>query len=181
MTKGILGFVACCMIVLTMMPSCKQGCNDSKAYNYSKEAKQNDGTCLYCDSIKGSYNDSNNVRSLYDNNPTSPHYQQYVMDANSVIYYTQYKGNGCKQIGKGALQDCFFLDHYLKLKNNTNSTIVFDSDLQIYLGTNYRYFYLRNIEIPALGSYKLYLDSYCSTPSGGTSSPYFTSTTFSYK
>ena len=135
MNKMIVKYKAILILAVTlgiiMCQSCKQGCTNPKAFNYTQGAKQDDGSCLYCDSSSTSEITTNSY-TYYDYTNGSIHYSQAVLN----IYITEnemiYTGNGCKQLGLGNNNNtCNRLGFSAELHNETSSTMVLSGDLHI--------------------------------------------------
>jgi hypothetical protein len=178
-TKYILIEFCLCLLVLATAPSCKQGCNDSKAYNYSKDVKQNDGSCLYCDSSRGFY--STYTSSESDNNTASLYYRQSVLNVTTDVTYSQFIGNGCKLLNNAVHPNCLFLDYNVRLRNRKNVIMVIDGDLRLNTQGLKPLFLLNNVEIPAYGEYIVHLGSACQTQSSSRPFAYLNYTNFTYK
>ena len=124
--KGILLlFVALCLF---MCQSCKQGCTDPKAYNYVHGAKQDDASCLYCDSsVRNAINSQN--YTYYDYNTSSPHYGSAVLSMHVTENQKIYTGNGCKVLGLTANNNCIQFVFVAQLYNQTGTTMILTGDL----------------------------------------------------
>jgi len=99
------------LLSLAFFESCKKGCTDAHAFNYSHAAKADDGSCLYCDS---SFSDPQISPALYqyffDMQPQSPHYNQNVGYIALVEKQLTYSGNACKHFGYTTDNTC---DNYV--------------------------------------------------------------------
>ncbi|HLP52342.1 MAG TPA: hypothetical protein VK154_15745 [Chitinophagales bacterium] len=88
--------VALIALVLTTVASCKKGCTNPNAVNYDKSAKEEDASCLYCDSVSIS---TVSVTKLFkDNNSSSNYYQDNIIRVRVSGFIYDYQGNGCKDM-----------------------------------------------------------------------------------
>lgn len=85
------------MVLLALsLHSCKKGCTNSSAFNYNPSAKEDDASCLFCDSVKV---DNYAVLSQYtDNNSSSTHYQESVLQLRLTGSLLTYRGNHCANL-----------------------------------------------------------------------------------
>jgi hypothetical protein len=81
-----------------LLSSCKKGCTNPNADNYDPKAKEDDASCLSCDSTLIATQQQTN--STQDFTPGSPFYGNYVLTAVADFSVSQYRGNGCRQAGK---------------------------------------------------------------------------------
>lgn len=121
-----------CLLALVVNQSCKKGCTDKKALNYMSAARDNDGTCLYCDSTLQQLDF--NEQNIEDENSQS----QFAFRDVLLLYVENraqiYTGNGCQKYNLGgstssssctpATTDGFLL-------NLTSQTIIFSGQIQI--------------------------------------------------
>jgi len=116
--------------ILCAVQSCKEGCNDKNAINYSSSATENNGTCLYCDSTQIANGSS--IYEIEDENSQSPYYFQYVLRTIVTSQELQLNGNGCKFLGYGSgSNSCNEYSNNLQLVNVTSSKITFTGQLFI--------------------------------------------------
>jgi hypothetical protein len=91
-----LCFFALCMLILSFN-SCKKGCTNARAFNYEPSAKEDDASCMFCDSSVLFTREQQGYED--DDMWGSPHYQQYVLVGNMSATVYHYTGNACKQMG----------------------------------------------------------------------------------
>lgn len=116
------------LLSLFFFQSCKQGCTNKKAYNFSPSAKQDDGSCLYCDSIRSQ--GVGETISIEDMTVGSPHQYNYVVFLTVTSTFLEYQGNGCKLLhGTTSGESSIF--YTANIKNETNSTVTFSGTIQI--------------------------------------------------
>jgi hypothetical protein len=125
---------ALCMLLLSF-DSCKKGCTNPHALNYNPSAKEDDASCLSCDSsLVDSQNQNNSVEDFTSG---SPHYGDYVLEAATIANVYRYGGNACKQAGLmnvcgngNPFAGLEYVD--LVLTNNTSDTMLMSASVQIF-------------------------------------------------
>lgn len=143
MCKKATSVVVISMILLLALNACKRGCTDSNALNPTAGAKEDDGTCMYCDSqqVKKFFN----FTSIWDGQPGSPYFQSTVLQVTVNLIQPEYNGNGCAAYG---LVDnnatCIDTRNSLTLFNLTPSTMIFSGTVRI----SYSSFPLSFIDYP---------------------------------
>jgi hypothetical protein len=85
-------------IAALSLQACKKGCTDSAALNYNYKAKMQDGSCVYCDSTFISMDTTANVL-MYDENFSSAHLGQHILNGRIITKVVSYAGNGCRLYG----------------------------------------------------------------------------------
>ena len=149
------------LVVIMLMQSCKQaGCTYSKAYNFNPKAVQEDGSCLYCDSI---VRDSINYvfNSYTDYTYGSPHYTETVLYATVIEAEKDYRGNGC--ILKGLTQgsgNCYNFNYRAILYNRTSSNMILSGQYILSFNSSSMQQPLYCV-IPPYGNITIVLGSYC--------------------
>ncbi|MCW3126882.1 MAG: hypothetical protein JWO03_2540 [Bacteroidetes bacterium] len=152
------------LVCLMGFQSCKKGCNNPKAFNFQANAKENDGTCLYCDSTRYTYTQS--YTTIYDYTFGSPYQGQPVIAAmvnQDRIYYT---GNGCKLLGKtnnnnGAA--CSNFSYMVILNNQIGRTITFSGDITVSpYSSSVLHYHASGLTLAPYGSDSIYVGTACS-------------------
>ena len=140
-----------------LISSCKEGCTNTTAFNYSRTAKIDNGTCLYCDSTTTQDNPVNYY--IQDYNSTSPFYQQSVIRLSMISSHIYYSGNGCKIQGHNNSNTCFSNNYNATFQNTTNKTVVFSANIPInqYGNNTTKYFYVNSVSISPYGSTSVYI------------------------
>jgi|ERR1043165_4517455 hypothetical protein len=143
---SILTIFAVSFLVLS---SCKKGCTNAKAYNYDKNAKEEDASCLFCDSVTvGQFE----TTKLYtDNTSSSPHQSEQVLAVIITGELESYRGNSC--VEHGFYMNC---DGQKQLGNFTHLSCKFTNLIgdTLVLTGNFRIRYLANDsvnEVEAIG------------------------------
>jgi hypothetical protein len=76
-TKNLILALPFILAFTLFLNSCKQpGCTDKKALNYNVAADEDNGTCIYCETVINP--DGSTSFSLIDNNPSSPYFNSVV-------------------------------------------------------------------------------------------------------
>ena len=152
--KSKITLVIAIVLCIAMTQSCKRGCTDPKAINYVKGAKQDDASCLYCDSSIGSTGITVN-NFIIDRNSSSSHFDQEVIQYTVSENQFAYSGNACQILGKGNASCPSTLIFTGTLTNMTNSNILLSGPFQINLfgssssSINYQF---NSLYIPAGGT-----------------------------
>lgn len=170
----------CLLLSLSLCQSCRQGCTNAKAYNYMPSAKQDDGSCLYCDSsLSSGFGQS---LSVEDMTPGSPHEYSTVMFVTINSSYVIYNGNGCKQRGHDNTTGSSTTFYSAQVQNETNSTMTFSGTIQIeqFTLSNIVSFPVSNVIIPPNSFVNLNLGSGGVQPEFSNFSASVTSSTFTY-
>ena len=159
-----IGLIA--MVCIICCQSCKKGCPYPKAYNFQKSAKENDGSCLYCDSLVQLYTTNNSY--VYDNNYNSQFYGQNVMLLSVYQNLVNYNGNGCKLLGKTNNNGyCTNFYYSTVLYNQTAKTMTFTGDIQLQpYSSQYLYYHVAQVVIAPYAVDTIYLGSACGQYSG---------------
>lgn len=173
-----------CLVLLCAVfcQSCKKGCTNAKAYNYQSSAKQDDGSCLYCDSVKAL--GTTQSHSVEDVAPGSPYQYNYVVFLEVSSNFIQYNGNGCKLQGhdNASSQGLSSTFYTTLIQNQTSSTVTFSGTVQIfqyYIGNTVN-FPLYNVIIPPNSSVNLNLGAGGDQPQYSSYTVSVISPTFSY-
>lgn len=157
--------LAIAMLITLGGTSCKKGCNNPKAYNFSQSAKQDDGSCLFCDSTTYTFNSNSQYVEDYNNN--SPYQYQDVLNLTSLGYEVSYSGNGCKLLGKvsdNSSSPCFHVSYSVILRNLTNRTMTYSDNLRYNTsGSGLYYSKYVNVTLPPYGSDTAFLFRDCET------------------
>lgn len=129
--SALLFFV---LLFLLFFSSCKKGCTNASALNYNASAKEDDASCLFCDSVSVFTYTSPQI--IIDNNFPSQHYQQAVLRTTPAGNLYQYRGNNCKALGLAVDCNSFFsastfahIDFYLV--NLVSDTLVVSGQFTI--------------------------------------------------
>lgn len=155
--RGTILITAACLVAMLFAGSCKRGCTNPSAANYDKTAKEEDASCLYCDSVNLGFLDNYNTYSDYTAN--SPHYGEYVLRVSYNTRFYSYSGNGCKKLA-GLSGSCTSTDlvnsaSTIFFENQTNDTMKVNTWLTYYSGSSPNLqldTVLYNIIIPPYGS-----------------------------
>ena len=142
--------------VIFFIQSCKPGCPDKAAFNYSPSAKDNDGSCLYCDSSMV-VNQTDNY-SVEDRNSQSQYAYQYVMKAQLSIVMQQLSGNGCRQLGYTNTfngNSCTNYFNYLQLINYTSKNITFSGQIFVMYSSKTLAYTFSSAQVPAHDTLKI--------------------------
>jgi hypothetical protein len=131
-----LSYIAGLFIVALCFQSCKKGCTDVHAHNFDNHAKQEDGSCLYCDSSLSNFGFQTQTTS--DNNYTSPYYSQLVLQLSVDIKKVEYTGNECPKLHGGSSDSCGHFYYTVTLVNLTPVPMDFSGllEIQTQLGFN---------------------------------------------
>ena len=166
-------FAGACAILLCFLfcESCKKGCTHSTASNYLASAKVDDGSCLYCDSVKSA--GSGNSSTIFDNTPGSPFNGQNVANIFISSSFTAYNGNGCKLLGhnNSSSSGCSAVNYSGSLQNQTAATMIFSGTIQIetfFDSVSFTNYTVSNITVPPGSSTSFNLgNGGCQQPFGG--------------
>ncbi len=153
--KKFLAFVIS-VAVIFFIQSCKPGCPDKAAFNYSPSAKENDGSCLYCDSTMVVA--QTNYSSIEDRNSQSQYEYQYVMRAQLSIVMQQLSGNGCRQLGYNNTFNgnfCTNYSNYLQLINFTSKNITFSGQVFVEYSSKTLTYTFNSAVVPAYDTLKV--------------------------
>ncbi len=131
------------LILLLALNACKRGCTDRNALNPTAGAKEDDGTCMYCDSqqVKKFFN----FTSIWDGQPSSPYFQSTVLQVTVNLIQPEYTGNGC--VAYGLVDNnatCIDTRNSLTFFNLTPSTMILSGTVRI----SYSSFPLTFIDYP---------------------------------
>jgi len=145
--------------------SCKKGCTNPTALNYVRSAKVDDASCLYCDSVLITGNNSNQI-AVADFNSASPYFEQNVIQLIVSNNFVQYNGNGCQLLGHTNNSATGTVSTYYtaSISNETSSTVVFTGTIQIgvFLSGSGEVFFdysVSNVSIPPSGTTTVKLGS----------------------
>jgi hypothetical protein len=150
------------MLSVVLLPSCKKGCTDTKAYNYTSGAKEDDASCLYCDSVVKELPSFNtNDRTYYDYYSGSPYYQSNVISIHTTGNLKRYNGNGCKRLGLGNGDACNTIIVTATVTNLTSKTITINSSASMSGSSQAVEYYFRNFTIDPFASKDVYIGTIC--------------------
>ncbi|MFN8285442.1 MAG: hypothetical protein U0V74_01745 [Chitinophagales bacterium] len=140
---------------IAMLSACKQGCTDAKAMNFNASAKEDDGSCMYCDSSSQLL--SNAQTYIYDGQQGSPYQFSYVMAIEDRFSEVSYNGNGCRAIGVVNDPNCRQGRNYLVLYNLVPTDIHITFDLTVTVSSSFGFntvntYSFTNISVPASDS-----------------------------
>ncbi len=153
MNKQKVAFIAVVLVCAThLLSSCKQGCTDSKAFNYNSGAQQDDGSCMYCDSSLEIL--STGQTYIYDGNAGSPYQFSYVVAIEDHYSKANFTGNGCRALGIQGDQICPQGCNYVTLYNLVSSNIRLSCDLTVSVSSSFGFtatnnYTINNVLIPA--------------------------------
>lgn len=176
-------------LFLLPFSSCKKGCTNAGALNYSASAKEDDASCLFCDSIFVST--ETGVTEWSDRDSLSPLINQVVMRSEVVTSIYHYSGNGCRQLGmKTACSDSAPIKNFgyatVSLKNLWADTLIVSGELYIHvsLRASTAHIYLSDFHIPPFATVTLPQPYYLSCLASDFVQPYlnvYSDVSFKYK
>jgi|GEM_PF-5276373 len=171
-----------CLLVLACMlsiQSCRKGCTNTKAYNYQSSAKQEDGSCLYCDSVYSNGGSSSFI--VMDNNSGSPFQGQQVMEVELFSNFLAYNGNGCKQLGRTSATDsCVATNYTAILLSEVSVNLTFSGVITVFNNGGTFTYSLSNVNIPPGNSVSVNLGAGGCQPPFSFVSGLVNSATFTY-
>lgn len=146
MNKQKVALIAVVLVCTTyLLSSCKQGCTDSKAFNYNSGAQQDDGSCMYCDSALETL--SIGQTYIYDGDAGSPYQFSYVLAIEDRYSKANFTGNGCRALGIQGDQNCVQGRNYVTLHNLVSSNIRFSCDLTVSISSSFGFTSTNNYPI----------------------------------
>ncbi len=155
--RGTILITATCLVAMLFAGSCKRGCTNPSAANYDKTAKEEDASCLYCDSANMGF--LNDYYTFSDYTPNSTHYSEYVLKVSYNTVFYSYSGNGCTKLlslsGGCANQDMINSSTNLNFENQTNDTMLVSTWLTYYSGSSGNLHFdtlLTNVTVPPYGT-----------------------------
>lgn len=163
-------------VVIISISSCKKGCTNPSAVNYDESAKQEDASCLYCDSTVWDVSESYTNIADYSSASNNIHYGDYVLRVNYKVTYYKFTGNGCNKVT--GLPVCSLSTRYLTftnvtVKNLTSNNIRVNGNLVINSGSSsvmfdstlVNYVFTPNSTVTLANNYVASCISYTSSPS----------------
>jgi hypothetical protein len=127
------------IFLATIFNSCKKGCTDPKADNYTASATVDDASCWGCDSVV--VLDNHSSFGLTDMSSLSPRFDQIVLLVRGSLLIYKYSGNKCLSLGlksactSGNIQNLG--QEKISLTNVTSDTISLRGDITFFIpGSN---------------------------------------------
>lgn len=117
--------------------SCKKGCTNPHAVNYNASAKEEDASCLFCDSIL--VDSTSGIERYVDELSSSVYYQRNVLDSKESLTLYKYSGNDCQKLGiKSACDSNITIHNFgyveVTLINKIQDTIILNGLFKILIG-----------------------------------------------
>lgn len=131
-------YISCALLLTiflcTTVSSCKKGCTNPSALNYNNAAKEDDASCLFCDSVAVDIYDSYSL--FRDENNTSIYHNENVLKVLVKGELLTYTGNNCKQLGfvspcttQNGVNNFAYIG--LEFENQVGDTLVVNGNLSL--------------------------------------------------